>query len=259
MDEQVKKLSDLRKRIRRFLDSSAYGRDEIANLLGALTKVGDGALIGGMLRDIALEGTKKFCSDIDVVIACDDPSAIQHVLASQLFPWTRNRFGGYRVELTKWKVDVWTLKSTWAFRERLVAGNSFEDLLRTTFFDWDAIVYLLGSNQIIAIDGYLDRLGDRALGLNLKTNPNPEGNAVKALRYAAKYSARFSDSLADYLGEVLAPYSDNEICTMERKSHEKPTLMATDVETLMTPLRRTAEHLALPRMRARKRQYELWP
>lgn len=258
-DEPVKKLADLRKRVGRFLDSSTYGRDEIGALLDELLRVGDAAVIGGMLRDIALEGNKQFYSDVDVVVACEDSHSIERILSSQCFPWSKNKFGGYRVTLSKWKMDIWSLENTWAIKERLVGGGNFRDLVKTTFFDWDAIVYEVGTGRIFAVDGYLENLGERRIGINLECNPNPVGNSVKALRYATKYGARFSESLAEYLGNALAPYSAKEICALEYKSHDRPLLIESDVDALMKRLRSDVSHLDVADVRVPNSQYELWP
>lgn len=254
----VKQFSDLRKRVGRFLSSKAYGRDEVGRLLTNLQEVGDMAIFGGMLRDISLTGNSGFSSDIDLVISCDDKGALQRALGSLKFRCVLNKFGGYRLLLSKWKVDIWALESTWAFREGLLSGRSFEDLIRTTFFDWDAIAYEVGTASIFAVDGYLERLEKRTLDINLERNPNPLGNSVKALRYAEKYGAKFTTRLSRYVDNHLGLVPVTEICAMERRSHENPMLLEHVTSDILGQLRSHQEKFPLIPFERASYQHDLW-
>ena len=75
-------------------------------------------LFGGMLRDLSLVGNVGFKSDIDLVIDTEEDESLDYLLKT--YSAKRNKFGGYRLCLSKWKVDIWMLKSTWAFREGYV-------------------------------------------------------------------------------------------------------------------------------------------
>ena len=58
----------LDKKIRYFLNSHHRGRAEVRKTLAELRLHGRLALVGGMLRDIALFGNAGFNSDLDLVI-----------------------------------------------------------------------------------------------------------------------------------------------------------------------------------------------
>jgi len=139
-----------------------------------------------------LEGNEKFRSDIDLVINTDNISLLESVLA----PYSPHRtaFGGYRIGLRKWVVDLWPLQWTWAIRSGYVRGDSLSDLTKTTFFNWDAIVYEIGSGAIHFAPRYVDELKNRLLSINLAVNPNPEGTAIRALRMAvtSRHACRLS-------------------------------------------------------------------
>lgn len=218
----MKRVTDLKRKINYFLSSSKLGRGEVKVLLDQLQVIGRVAIFGGMLRDLLLVGNEGFNSDIDLVIDAKNDQELDELLQS--YNAIRNKFGGYRLTLSKWKVDVWSLQSTWAFKNGYVTGSSIPDLCKTTFFDWDGIVYDVGSEAIYTVDGYFDRLDSEILDINLEENPNPMGNIVKALRYKEKYSASFSNRLARYVYENLEAVDPELISKYESRSHQWPVL-----------------------------------
>lgn len=220
--EKIKKISDLKKKVSYFLSSSKFGRQEVTALLDQLQELGEVVIFGGMLRDLSLLGNDGFDSDIDLVIDTDNEDELDAFLQS----WkpVQNKFGGYRLKLSRWEVDIWSLKSTWAFKKGYVEDGSFADLCKTTFFDWDGIVYNVGDGSILAVDGYLDHINTGLLDINLENNPNPMGNIVKAFRYREKYGAGFSSRLAKYIYENLEDFDPDFISLYENKSHDRPVL-----------------------------------
>jgi len=220
--EKTQKISDLKRKVGYFLSSPKLGRQEVKTLLDQLQKIGEVVIFGGMLRDLSLLGNGGFDSDIDLVIDTDK----ENELADFLRPYSpaRNKFGGYRLKLSRWEVDIWPLKSTWAFKQGYVKEGSFADLCKTTFFDWDGIVYKVGDGTILAVEGYFDHINEGLLDINLENNPNPMGNIVKAFRYREKYGAGFSSRLATYIYEHLENFDPNLISLYENKSHGRPVL-----------------------------------
>ena len=175
MENQLKKL------VRYFLSSDYRDREDVRRVLGELEGLGQLVLLGGMLRDLALFGNREFRSDIDFVIDPIDPELFEKRMAS--IGAKVNRFGGYALSSRKWQIDVWSLKNTWAHTEGHVQVRTFDDLLDTTFFRCDAIFYDLTKKRLRAKQGYFDDLRRRVLEINLRPNPNPKGNAVRAFRY----------------------------------------------------------------------------
>ncbi len=220
--EKIKEIADLKKKVRYFLSSSILGRQEVKTLLDQLQDIGEVVIFGGMLRDLSLLGNEGFDSDIDLVIDTDKEDELDAFLQS--YKPVRNKFGGYRLRLSRWEVDIWPLKSTWAFKKGYVKNRSFADLCKTTFFDWDGIVYNVGDGSILAVEGYLDHINEGLLDINLENNPNPMGNIVKAFRYREKYGAGFSSRLAKYIYENLEDLDPDLISLYENKSHDRPVL-----------------------------------
>ena len=150
---------------------------------------------------------------------------------------TRNSFGGYRLSVGRWVLDIWTLESTWAFRQGLVDGRKIPDLLNTTFFNWDAIVFKLESNRLSYSDHYLSDLSQRKLSINLRNCANELGATVRTLRLLAQASPKLDPQLASFLFENINHYGSSEILRSDAKSKGKRVLTADFVGTTAIALR----------------------
>jgi hypothetical protein len=172
----------------------------IAKLLLEFRKI---AIFGGAIRDLALGKNVNQAADIDIVVDTEDIhlsktlSKIEH---------TYTKFGGIRFKYHNRMYDIWPLKQTWAFKEGLVKGNSFEDLIHTTFFVIDASYYSLPDHELYCHPNYFQNLINRVLDINLESNPNPAGMAKRALKMALLHNFSFTPRLVDY---VLKYYRAN--------------------------------------------------
>ena len=152
------------------------------------------AVIGGLVRDFAYEGRSAFRSDLDLVI--DAPRGeVQH-LASKLNA-APNRFGGFGCKQGHWKIDFWSLETTWARKHLPV--EKLEDIITCTFFDWDAIAYNLKTKKVICADNYLERISKKTLDINLLPNPSPMGNLVRAVRRLVVWNLRAGPQLKKFI------------------------------------------------------------
>ena len=194
--------SDHKKRVDYFFGSTTSHRREITHTLKGLSELGRVIVFGGAIRDMALRGTREPPSDIDVVLESAGPEDVESFMST--IGATRNRFGGFRFSTSRWKFDVWRLEDTWALRNHLVHGASGEALLKTTFFDWDAVAYDFSNRKLLVSDGYFERLERRIIDINLPDNPNPIGNARRALRIFVSGNAALSPRLADFVVKTLA-------------------------------------------------------
>lgn len=156
------------------------------------------AVIGGLVRDFAYGGRSSFRSDLDLVI--DAPKERIAEIASSLRA-TPNRFGGFGCKQGPWKIDFWALETTWA--RKYVTLNSLEDIVSSTFFDWDAAAYDLKEKKLICSEDYLFRLQSRTLDVNLLPNPSPLGNLVRAVRRLMIWRVQPGPLLKDFIERHL--------------------------------------------------------
>lgn len=232
--EQLTQLR-LERRLKYFFSTRYRSRSDIKDTLGTLKQMGDLALIGGMLRDLALFGNKGFQSDLDFVIDPWDLREFEDYM--QTIGASKNRFGGYALPSRKWQIDVWPLQKTWAH----VAGHtnvvSLNDLKKVTFFTCDAIAYRLSSRSAICSANYFDDLENRILDINLRPNPNPMGNAVRAIRYALLKGFVWRLDLADFVNDTIGSNGWETLIDQERKSFGTNYLPLLDEKTMISKLR----------------------
>ncbi|GLO56576.1 hypothetical protein PPUJ20066_26120 [Pseudomonas putida] len=194
------------KKISRFIDS-------LANQL----KHGEIYLFGGVLRDLALMGRKGFSSDIDLVVDGDWESCetILVELSAQ-----KNKFGGYRLEISGWPIDIWDARKTWAICEDLVRYDDISSLLRTTVLNWDAILMNWRTKEFICHDDYLIELRNRNMQIVLESNPNPLGMAVRVFRHLCSKDARsIAPHVVEYLADSTEKYTFLQLSNSEISSY----------------------------------------
>ena len=189
------------RRLAYFFCTRRRRRQEVQDTLVKLQEFGPVVVIGGMIRDLALAGNQHFGSDVDFVVKPLDMEQFEVFMARQSA--TRNKFGGYIWHSSHWRIDVWPLQKTWAFEAGHVEVDSFSDLLKCTFFDADAIIYDLRLKKLVCDAGYFERLKRRELEINLLANPNPVGNAVRALRYAAIKKFGWGPQLCKFVAKQI--------------------------------------------------------
>jgi hypothetical protein len=206
----------LEKRIRYFFASPYRGREDVHRTLKGLRDYGRLVLIGGMLRDIAMFGNASFNSDLDFVISPYDLESFEKHMTK--VGARVNRFGGYALPSRKWQIDVWPLQRTWAHVEGHVKVQTVKDLHYTTFFKCDAITYDLEHKRLRTNEGYFHDLDRKILDINLRPNPNPTGNAVRAFRYALLKGFRWGPLLSQFVAETVDAVGWNELRDVEKRS-----------------------------------------
>ena len=230
-------LSVLRRRARRILIH--YSSGQLQLVLRELQLLGEVGVFGGLLRDAALDQPRKFRSDVDLVIDVYDGKHFDRFFRRANAKI--NRFGGYRLALSSGSVDVWPLHRTWAFRTGLVRGSSLKDLIGTTYFSWDSIVYSWSSHRLYCRDSYLDEVHDRVVDLELAINPNPLGALVRTLRLLACGRAGLRRRLAYHTFFLLEGYSVDDILSAERRGYQAPCLSEDLVRQMQWLLRSFVE------------------
>lgn len=216
-----------------FFGSDRRRRSQVTDFVRFLQTFGDVAAVGGLLRDLFLAGNREFSSDVDFVVSSYRSGLNAALLNLGGKP---NRFGGYGFNLGHWRVDVWELQTTWAAKEGHVRVQSLEDVVHTTFFDWDAILYLPKTRELIHSERYFEKLESRVLDLNLEHNPNPLGNAVRALRYAVRWDAALGPALAAHVRGQIEEAGWCAFLDAERRSFRTERLAPFDVALLRSCL-----------------------
>ena len=220
----AKSADDLAKRVGRFLDRERRKDDDFSSLLKNMS-VCPTYLFGGIVRDIAFDGISArdgVTSDLDVV--CSGSNFVDHLVkrcaGSQGI--RRNKFGGYRISTRRWKIDVWDIRSTWAFRAGHISYQCPESILKTTITNWESILVRLdrgyvSRDRVICDDSYFRDIVGGYLDVVLEVNPNPIGMYVRIMRaHAGGRVSRLSKRAADLLRRAMSVHSFEDFRSYER-------------------------------------------
>jgi len=185
--------------INEYFSSACVSSGEFREFIETLKlEIPETVVFGGMLRDFYFDLPSNFQSDIDFV--CSDPSAkIERVL--HRYNPVKNKFGGFRMVVGKYPVDIWALDQTWAFKQGLVEGNDFEDLCSTTFFNVDAVYFPIKGSRVEQSKSFKAATQTRVLDINLEENPSPDKAAKRAISLSLKLNLMLSVKLQHYVLE----------------------------------------------------------
>lgn len=208
------KQNDISKQVEKFIFSKTPAMRRVRReVIDPLYQVGEVAVIGGLVRDIVRFGIDlRPISDLDLVI--DGPSVHVERIAERLGA-KPNRFGGYNLSTDFYKVDFWALPTTWAKKNTDIEIESVEDLTKSTFFNWDAIVYSITKNKTHFGESYLRELSDRVLEINLAITPSHKGNTVRALRRLYGWRAAPGPAMLEFIYDAQEHYPWAEIVAQE--------------------------------------------
>ena len=203
-----------------------YPSKNITGFLNFITDAipdGDVYLFGGVLRDLALLGRKGFNSDIDLVVEGNWSHFVTYLESLNV---DKNKFGGYRLTVDGWPVDIWNAKETWAIKQGLVPYKGIASLTETTVLNWDAILMNWRTKNFVYRKNYFEEINSRVLDIVLEKNPNPLGMAVRVFRHLCLKDARkITPAAAKYLAKCADMYSFEVIREAEIGSY-KNTIVA---------------------------------
>ena|SRR5579871_33795 len=192
---------------------------EYLNFMVDAVPDGEVYLFGGLLRDVALLGNRGFNSDVDVVVDGRWEHIVRYLHSSGA---TRNKFGGYRVTVAGWPVDIWSASETWAIKHHLVDYRGIASLTDTTVLNWDAILMNWRTRAFVHRDRYFEQLRGRVLDIVLMGNPNPLGMATRVFRHLClKDAKQITRHAAAYLAESALKYSFEDIRDAELRSYRQ--------------------------------------
>jgi hypothetical protein len=237
----------LKKRVQRLLrlDRKSDDQSELRQrILPFLNSLGEVALIGGAIRDLARGGRRSFNSDLDFVIYDGRHNGFLDAMRSSSA--IANRFGGFSLCYASWKVDVWHIEDTWARSAGVRRVDSLSDLLLCTFFDWDSVVYDLKANQLICEADYLERIERGVINVRLWENPNPEGALVRALRRAALWRVQFGPELCEFSAQYLESTPWDSLVARDIAAFRQPVLKYLNREEIISRLKTSRTGVVRP-------------
>lgn len=227
-------ISDVERRLQTFLSGSDPDGTRLSEVLSVFTgRFDDVAVIGGMVRDFARVGAPGFHSDVDLVI--DAPADEVRDFACEIGART-NVFGGNSIVLNGWELDFWAMESSWAAQEGHVNLSSLGDMLATTFFDHDAILYHINDGWTICASDYLERQMKNELEINLEINPSINGCLYRAARRMLGWELSAGPRLRGFIDANLQAEAHEWMASRERRKLDTPIIQRFSLEQLRAAL-----------------------
>lgn len=165
--------------------------------LGNMEKHGSLILFGGAVRDILVNQKPR---DYDIVVAINQYK-LEQIIEGIPVEYRKNRFGGFNICLDGHLFDIWSLESTWAFREKIVSA-SVRNLTETVFFNIDSVAVNLSTQQAYA-SKFVEALETNSLDIVLENNPYPDLCVLRALVFENRKGLKFSSKLRQYISEWI--------------------------------------------------------
>lgn len=133
--------------------------DAVAALLKSCNEVGEAFLFGGIVRDAVL-GFGGVFGDIDIFVS----GPLDADFASGLSRYSRRtNFGGLRLVVGKFDIDIWELPQSYAFRIEKGRAISIPSLLDTVCFSSDAVAVSLLDSKIITTSKFRETVRNKSL------------------------------------------------------------------------------------------------
>lgn len=152
-------------------------------------------LFGGAVRDY-LDNNFNNIRDFDFVVDFKDCNDTIETYINTGIRYKKNRFNGYKLILQDISIDIWEMKETWAFKEKLLYP-SVDNLLKSVFLNIDSVVYSMNEHYYIdSCDAkYRKIIKNRMLDVVLTETPQIELNLLRAMVLREKYRLDFSNNL----------------------------------------------------------------
>lgn len=213
--------SRIERRLRRFVLEKRVSNPKLVDLIGNVAAASEScAVFGGVPRRHVRGDHLDENFDIDIVVQAEERDVIEH-LVEGTSP-RKTRFGGWRFDVEGDAVDLWFVEDTWAFRKHQVEFSEFRDVLRTTFFSWDALLFDLKTLQLVAEDRVLAELREGILDVNLDGVLSDAHALIGTYRRVVFDHARLTSRLQAAVLRVYARCDIQEIaslCSAQQSVH----------------------------------------
>lgn len=124
--------------------------DSVSALLDSCNSVGEAYLFGGLVRDALLGSTGVF-GDVDIFVSGPLDSEFAQQIARV---HRRTNFGGMRLVVGRYDVDIWELAKSQAFRFERGPEKNVKGLLSTVCFSTDAVAVSLVTGNVLAHESF---------------------------------------------------------------------------------------------------------
>jgi hypothetical protein len=187
--------------------------DSINALLESCNKIGEAYLFGGLVRD-ALIGSAGVFGDVDIFVSGPlDSEFAEHI--SRIH--RRTNFGGMRLVVGRFDVDIWELAKSQAFRFERGADKSIKGLLSTVCFSTDAVAVSLVRGNVLADASFNRTLQTRVFEFVSKPTSLEILQVVRIARIFIKNSVRPNIEVCRYFADGVDAFGIDGLVEAEQK------------------------------------------
>ncbi|UOV02812.1 hypothetical protein [Pseudoxanthomonas mexicana] len=187
--------------------------DAVNELLNSCNRVGEAYLFGGLVRD-ALLGSAGVFGDVDIFVSgpldADFVESISRV-------HRRTNFGGMRLVVGRYDVDIWELSKSHAFRFERGSQRNIGGLLSTVCFSTDAVAVSLVSGKILADRRFNETMKSRIFGFVSKPNLLEVLQVVRVARIFVKNGVRPGLDVSKYFVDGVNEFGVDQLISAEKK------------------------------------------
>lgn len=203
--------------------------DAVGALLESCNSIGEAFLFGGAVRD-TMFGSRSF-GDLDIFVS----GPINEELISRLAKSSRRtNFGGFRLVVGKFDVDIWELPKSYAFRIDRGRAISVDSLLSTVCFSTDAVAISLQTAKIRADKRFRRSLETNTLSFVQKPLASEVLQAVRIARMVVKLGIRPDREVSRYFLDAVRQFGADVLLGAEAKWKGRRVL---DSELLIAVIR----------------------
>lgn len=153
------------------------------DLLEKISKQTDVFIFSGVIRNFLIGYYEN--RDLDIVVKDLDKIKLSY-RDNKYISLRKNSFGGYKLQLGKLLVDIWDIKYTWGLH-KLSLSSTPDNLIRTAFFNFSAIVFDFNNRNFIYDKEFLNFYVSQAIDVLYGENPNIPLCIVNTFYYSVKY------------------------------------------------------------------------
>lgn len=187
--------------------------DAISALLHSCNSIGEAFLFGGLVRD-ALFGFQGVWGDVDIFVS----GPLDEEFASSISRVSRRtNFGGMRLVVGRYEVDIWELAKSRAFRFERGARKDIKGLLSTVCFSADAVAVSLVDGRIISDPSFNVTASTRVFDFVVQPSAVEILQVVRIARLCVKNNLIPNMPVARYFTLGVEQFGVSKIVSAEEK------------------------------------------
>jgi len=192
---------------------SLNSAQELGGFFSAVGRAGAAYLFGGAPRDVFFKD-ESFVYDLDMFVS---GPIHEETISRYSENVSRNNFGGYRLRIGDWSIDIWELTKSAAFRFDSPLYPSVDHLLRSVCFSSDAIAIRVDTGEIFRRVEFTRTYDTGVLDFVVPPRDVEPLIAARIARLMLKLDVELSASVASYFIRALELYGEDELVRAEQR------------------------------------------